>query len=69
MVAVFLRGYDDSVASLVKELDKVIADNKDKKAASFVSFLGDNEEDLHEATKKFGEENSIENVELPLRQP
>lgn len=51
MVNVFTRGTADSLASLVKKIDKVVADNGDKKMAAFVVHLTD-DPDTSEATLK-----------------
>jgi hypothetical protein len=61
---IFARKHDAALASLVKEIDKAVAEQKDKKLASFVSFLGSDADGLKAAVKKFGEENKIENVAL-----
>jgi hypothetical protein len=61
---IFARKNDAALASLVKEIDKVVAANKDKKMASFVNFLGTDADELKAAAKKFAEENKIENVAL-----
>jgi hypothetical protein len=37
---VFTRKADDTLASLVKQIDQVVADNQDQNMASFVNFLG-----------------------------
>jgi len=48
------------LASLVKELDKLVAEHKDKQAASFVNVIGEDQEKLEETAKKLGEK--AENV-------
>lgn len=62
MVMVFARTADAKLAALVKQLDKVVADNKEKKMGSFVSLLGDKPDDLKAAAKSFVEKNKIENI-------
>src|SRR5205809_801631 len=57
---VFAKETGDALASLVKQIDKLVADNKDKKAASFVNIIGEDRDKLEETAKKFGE--SFENV-------
>lgn len=57
---VFAKETGDALASLVKEIDKLVAENKDKKAASFVNIIGEDREKLEETAKKMGE--SFENV-------
>jgi hypothetical protein len=53
MVMVFARTADDKLASLVAELDKTVAANKDKKLASFVNFLGSDADELKAKVAKF----------------
>lgn len=61
---VFTRKPDAALASLVKQLDKTLADNSNQKLAAFVNFLGSDREALDAEVKKFGEENKVENVAL-----
>jgi hypothetical protein len=63
---VFSRTSDDHLASLVKQLDKFVDENKDKKVAAVVNFLGDDPEALKTAIKKFGEKNAVKNVALAV---
>lgn len=51
VVAVFARKADGKVAELVKQLDQLVAQNEDKKMASFVNLLGDDAESLKAAAK------------------
>jgi hypothetical protein len=51
---VFTKETGDALASLVKEIDKLVADNKSKQAASFVNIIGEDQEKLEETAKKFG---------------
>lgn len=62
MVMVFAHTPDAQLAALVKQLDKVVADNKEKKMGSFVSLLGDMPDHLKAAAKSFVEKNKIENI-------
>ncbi len=62
MVMVFAHSPDAKLAALVKQLDKIVADNKEKKMGSFVSLLGDKPDDLKAAAKAFVEKNKIENI-------
>ena len=64
MVFIFARTADDSLASLAKQLDKVVEENKDKKLAAVINFIGD--KDLGEAIKKFGEKHGIKNTALTV---
>ncbi len=50
------------MASLVKQLDKVVADNSDKKFAAVVNFIDLDEDEV----AKFAEKNGIENVALTI---
>jgi alcohol dehydrogenase class IV len=59
---VFAKETGDALASLVKEIDKLVADNKDNRAASFVNIIGEDREKLEETAKKFGER--YENVAI-----
>jgi hypothetical protein len=54
------------LASLVKQLDKFVDENKDKKVAAVVNFLGDDPEALKTAVKEFSEKNSVKNVALAV---
>jgi hypothetical protein len=62
MVMVFAHTADAHLAALLKQLDKVVADNKEKKMGSFVSLLGDKPDDLKVDAKSFVEKNKIENI-------
>jgi hypothetical protein len=53
-VTVFAKETGDALASLVKQLDKVVADNKEQQAAAFVNVIGEDREKLEEVAKKFG---------------
>jgi hypothetical protein len=48
------------LASLVKQLDKVVADNGDKKLAAVLNFIDLSEDEV----AKFAEKNEIKNVAL-----
>ena len=52
------------MASLVKQIDKIVADNTDKKMSAFVNFLGEDREALEEAATKFIDANKITNVPI-----
>lgn len=62
VVMVFARKNDEKLATLVKELDKVVAKNSDKKMASFVNLLGKDKEALNSEAKKLIEKSKAENV-------
>jgi hypothetical protein len=63
MVMVFARKADKNVAALVKELDKVVAKNEEKKLAAFVALIGTKEEDKAKVTaEKLIKETAASNV-------
>ncbi len=62
MVMVFAHKTDSGLISLTKQLDNLVAKNKEKKMGSFVSLLGDKSDDLKSAAKQFVDDNKIENV-------
>jgi hypothetical protein len=61
---VFTRKADDTLASLVKQIDQVVADNQDQNMASFVNFLGSDADALKIAVREFGTTHNVENVAL-----
>lgn len=61
---VFTRKIDDGLASLVKKLDAVVADNQDKKMFAFVNFIGEDAESLQQAAAEFGKKHEISNTAL-----
>ncbi len=62
VVMVFARTADDSLVSLVKELEKSIEKNSDQKLSSFVNLLGKDGDALKAKAKDFGTKNKLENV-------
>ncbi len=62
VVMVFARKADDNLATLVKELDKVVADNTEKKAAAFVNMLGGEADALKPTAEKFISQTGAKNV-------
>lgn len=52
VVAVFTRSTDANVASLLKHLDKVVIENAEQKAASFVNLLGEDADVLKGEAEK-----------------
>jgi hypothetical protein len=63
---VFARKADDNLAGLVKEIEKAVGENKDKKLSSFVMLLGDDREKLEADAKKFIEDHKIANVPVAV---
>ena len=64
VVLVFARTFDENLASLVKEIDRVIQQNPKKNVGSYVNFLGDDFERLKTAAAEFGEKHKIKHVPL-----
>ena len=63
---IFTRKIDDGLAGLVKKLDKVVADNEDKKMAALINFLGDDPDALGEAAVEFGKKHELSNTLLAV---
>jgi hypothetical protein len=61
---VFARKTDDALASLVKQLDKVVAANQDKKMASVLNLLGEDADKLKTSAAAFAKKNEIANIAL-----
>jgi len=61
---VFARSTGDNLARLVKALDTLVADNTDKKMASFVNILGKDANAAAEAAQKFAEDHQFDNVAI-----
>ena len=66
MVAIFTRSITDDLTSLVKQIDDQVAQNEDKKMASFVILLS-NDPDADEAKlKTLAEKAGIKHVPLTV---
>ena len=66
MVAIFTRSITDDLTSLVKQIDDQVAQNEDKKLASFVILLS-NDADADEAQlKALAEKAGIKHVPLTV---
>lgn len=65
-MAIFTRKIDDGLASLVKKLEAVVADNEEKKMAALVCFLGEDAEALQKAAAEFGKKHKISNTALAV---
>ncbi len=61
---IFTRKIDDGLASLVKKLDALVADNQDKEMAALVNFVGEDAEAIQEAAAEFGKRHKISNIAL-----
>ena len=72
MVMVFTRKADKNVAKLVKDLDKVVAKNEEKKLGAFVALIGGRDEEKAKATaEKLVKETEASNIAVvaPKDQP
>ena len=54
------------MASLAKQIDKLVADNKEKKLAAVINFTGDPSDDYQSQISEFGEKHNIKNVSLTV---
>jgi hypothetical protein len=61
---IFARKSDDGLASLVKKIDALVAENTDKDLRAFVNLIGEDREALEEQAKAFAEENEIANTPI-----
>ena len=61
---VFARTADDALASLVRQVDRIVVTNAEQKLASFVNFLGPDKGHLLVAAEEFGTQHDIQNVAL-----
>jgi hypothetical protein len=65
VVMVFARKPNDSLASLVKELDSTLPKHEDAKLSSFVNLIGSADaKELKAAAKEFGEKTKTENIAI-----
>lgn len=72
VVAIFVRNADnDQLADLMKELEKVVTKNTDKKFASFVNLLGKDQEAMEKSAKALVKKAETENIAVvvPVDQP
>ena len=61
---VFARTTDDALASLVKQIDNVVAEGAEQKLAAFVNVLGIDEETATEAAVALAAEDDFANVAI-----
>lgn len=66
MVSIFARSLTDDLASLVKKIDKLVAENKDKNMAAFVVLLTDDPDAAEPKLKELAEKHKIQNVPLTI---
>lgn len=66
VVSIFTREIDDNVASLIKEVDKQVGANDDKKMAAFVVLLTDDPDAAESKLSEVAKKNGIKNVPLTV---
>ncbi len=62
VVAVFARSVNDNLAKLIGEVDKVVAKNQDKKLASFVNLVGDDNKQLKKDAQKLVKKSAAKHI-------
>ncbi|MCH5374061.1 MAG: hypothetical protein JJ992_08795 [Planctomycetes bacterium] len=62
----FAKAPGDDLASLAKQIDKVVAANADKKLAAVINFTGESTDEYQEKIAKFAEDNAIKNIALTV---
>lgn len=62
VVTVFARQVDDKLTGLVKEIDVVVEENKDKKMAAFVSLLEDDKDKVKKSAQRLVEKSKAKNI-------
>lgn len=63
---VFAKKADDHLASLAKQLDKLVAENEAKQFRVVLHLLGEDKDELKEAAKKFSEEAKLAKVPVTV---
>lgn len=63
---VFAKNNAADLASLVKKLDKLVAEKKDSKLTSVVNIVAEDADKAKEDIAKFAEKNEVTNVALAL---
>ena len=66
VVAVFTHKLDNSVTSLIKQVDAQVEKNTDKKLKAFVVLLTDDPDKAEVQLKQIAEKNNIKNVPLTI---
>jgi hypothetical protein len=66
VVMIFARKSDAALASLVKQLDKALAEHEGKKLQAFVNLLGDDREALEDGAARFSTENEVQLVAITV---
>ena len=66
VVAIFTRSLTDDLASLVKQIDDKVGENKDKKMAAFVILLSDDPDADEPKLKALKEKHGIKHTPLTI---
>ena len=66
VINVFTRTTGDDLAKLVKEVDKLVEENKDKKMAAFVTVLAEDADKIAPKLGEMAKKNGIKNVPLTI---
>ncbi len=66
MVFIFAKNTSDQLASLAKQIDKVVAQNKDKKLSAVINLIGEPTDAYLEKAKKFAHENGLKHVVIAV---
>ncbi|HUY91714.1 MAG TPA: hypothetical protein VMV10_23430 [Pirellulales bacterium] len=59
---IFARKSDAALASLVKQLDQLVAEHADDKLSAFVNLIGEDRETLEADAKEFAAKHKIKNI-------
>ena len=62
----FAKTPNDALAGLAKQLDKLVADNQEKKLAAVINFIGEPNDETMAKIAEFGQQHSIQNVALTV---
>jgi hypothetical protein len=68
VIFAFAKSPDDNLASLAKEIDKVVAAHADKKLAAVINFTGAPTDENKQKVAEFAKKNNIEHTALVLTQ-
>jgi len=65
-VFAFAKTPNDALASLVNQIDKLVADNQEKKLAAVINFTGEPSDDYKSEIAEFGAKHDVKNVALTI---
>ena len=66
VVSIFTRSLDANVVALIRDVDKQVANGKDKQLSAFVVYLTDDPDAAEKELAKLAEKNKIANVPLTI---